>query len=270
MSLSRSIVARLNRNPLIDQLVYKTKHGPARGLKRQGGMGWLPTFVPRSHEWDAEETFLANLDWHELTIYDIGGDQGLFTLFFAHRAGENGQIITFEPNPQSFRRIQRNVSLNQFTNVRVLNIGIGSQRETLTFTFPANEPARGTATHSIANQIVSEASAIVGEIEVNSLDDEIARSRLPAPNFIKLDIEGMEYPALLGMQATLLQFRPRLFIEIHGADLQEKTLNIQQVVGLLEKLNYQMLHIESGSRVNQLNAEYAREGHLYCVPNEIA
>ena len=264
MSLKRRIIARLNRIALIDNHVYTANHGPARGLKRQGGMGWLPFFVPRIHEWKAEEAFLANMNWRGLTVYDVGGDQGLFSLFFAHRVGDQGQVVVFEPNRQSFERIQQNVRLNNFRHVRIMPIGLGEQRATLQFTFPALEPARGTAIPSIADQIKLNSSATVCEIEVNSLDDEIKRSALPVPHFIKVDIEGMEYPALRGMQETLRAYRPRLFIEMHGANMEEKIANGRRVVTFLEELNYQLWHVESGEKINSSNTARGCRGHLYC------
>jgi FkbM family methyltransferase len=264
VSIKRKIIGCINRIPFMDKIVYTAKHGPARGLKRQGGMGWLPTFVPRTHEWDAEEAFLASLDWRGMTIYDVGGDQGLFTIFFAHRAGDQGQVVVFEPNPQSCQRIRQNVQHNGFRNVRIIPLGVGERRATLQFTFPAFEPARGSAAPAIANLIKHEVSAAGCEIEVNSLDDEIRRSGLPAPHFIKLDVEGMEYYALKGMQETLKTHGPRLSIEIHGADLNDKRANVRQVVALLRELNYRIRHIESGETINSENADRACEGHLYC------
>ncbi len=264
MSIKRKIIGLINLVPLLDMHVYTAKHGPARGLKRQGGMGWLPSFVPRMHEWDAEEKFLANLEWRGLTVYDVGGDQGLFSIFFAQRVGDRGQVVVFEPNRQSCQRIRRNVQLNDFHNVRILPLGLGEQRAVLQFTFPALEPARGTAVPTIANQIKNEMSATGCEIEVNSLDDEVKRSDLPAPHFIKLDVEGMEYSALKGMQETLKIHHPRLSIEMHGADMNEKRTNVRRVVALLEELNYRIRHIESGERINSENADRACEGHLYC------
>ncbi len=227
-------------------------------------MGWLPSFIPRTHEWDAEEKFLAAMNWRGLTVYDVGGDQGLFTLFFAHQVGEQGQVVVFEPNPQSCRRIEQNTQLNNFTNVRLMPIGLGEKRATLQFIFPMLEPARGTAAPAIADQIKHETDATACEIQVNSLDDEVKRSALPLPDFIKLDVEGMEYPALKGMREILRTHRPRLSIEMHGADMEEKTANVRQVVALLEELNYQMHHVESGESISSVNAERAREGHLYC------
>jgi FkbM family methyltransferase len=259
-------VARLNRLPLIDNHVYVAKHGPARGLKRQGGMGWLPSFIPRVHEWDAEEAFLAALDWQGRTVYDVGGDQGLFSLFFAHRVGENGRVIVVEPNPRSCRRIQQNVRLNNLTNVRILPIGLGERRATIRLTVPLSEPARGSAVPAIADQIRREANVKQCEIEVNALDDEIVRSVLPPPDFIKIDVEGMEYEALKGMRRTLTTVRPRLSIEIHGATTEEKIANVRRVVALLEESRYRIRHIESQQAITGGNAEVAREGHLYCEP----
>ena len=264
MSLTRSIVARLNRLPLVDNHVYTARHGPARGLKRRGGMGWLPSFIPRIHEWDAEEAFLGGLEWRGKTVFDVGGDQGLFTLFFAKRVGETGQVIVMEPNPQSCRRIEQNIRLNDLHNVRLLPLGLGERRATVRLTIPLSEPARGTAVSAIADQIRTERKVKVCEIEVSSLDHEMADSALPAPDFIKIDVEGMEYDALKGMRGTLIAHRPRLSIEIHGATMDEKDANVRRVVALLQETGYAIHHIESQQEITSANAEQAREGHLYC------
>lgn len=264
MSVKREIVARLNHSPVMDSLVYTAKHGPARGLKRQGGMGWIPSVVPRTREWAAEEAFLESLEWKGLNVYDVGGDQGLFTLFFANRVGDTGQVVVFEPNPRSCVRIERNIDLNGFGNVRLIPYGLGAKDETVPFVFPLFEPARGSAVPEIAQQIQREPRAVVCEIEVRALDGERERTELPIPHFIKLDVEGMEYAALQGMSKTLKKHRPRLSIEIHGATMEEKLANVQRVVAFLESLDYYMRHLESGQRITRGNAERAKQGHLYC------
>lgn len=265
MSIKRRIVGQINQITIVDKHVYTAKHGPARGLKRQGGLGWLPTFIPRWHEWDAEEAFLNKLDWQAKTVFDIGGDQGLFTLFFARRVGSQGQVIVFEPNSRSCKRIQRNVELNGFRNVRIVPRGIGEVQAVMQFIFPVREPACGTAVLPIADVIGKDTAEVARcEISVNSLDAEIQQSDLPIPDFIKLDVEGMEYPALKGMSETLRRHRPRLSIEIHGANRDDKVNNVRRVVTFLKKLNYRMLHIESGTTITEKNIEQACEGHLYC------
>jgi FkbM family methyltransferase len=260
------IVKRLNCLSFVDSFAYTARHGIARGLRRQGGLGWLPSFVPRTSEWNAEEAFARRLFLRGQTVYDVGGDQGLYAIFFADRVGERGQVVVFEPNPASCRRIRRNAEINGLRNIRIVPMGLGERRERLPFTVPVHEPARGTAVPSIASHIRNEVRALLPgmEIEVVALDEEIPRSGLPRPDFIKLDVEGMEYPALKGMSRTLAEHRPRLSIEIHGADRQEKVDNVRRVVALLEGLGYRIRHIESGTAIDGTNADLACEGHLDC------
>ena len=264
MSVKREIVARLNHTPVIDSIVYTAKHGPARGLRRQGGMGWLPGVVPRSHEWSAEEAFLESLDWTGLNVYDVGGDQGIFTLFFANRVGARGQVVVFEPNPRSCARIERNISLNNFDNVRLMPFGLGDTHAMLPFIFPAFEPARGSASPEIARQIEGEPRAVVLDVEIYALDQARIENDLPIPHFIKMDVEGMEHAALRGMAETLRRYQPRLSIEMHGATMEQKEANARSVVMFLETVGYRMRHVESGQRIDGLNAHKARQGHLYC------
>jgi FkbM family methyltransferase len=264
VSVKREIVARLNHSPVVDSFVYTAKHGPARGLRRQGGMGWLPSVIPRTHEWAAEEAFLEGLDWQGLNVYDVGGDQGLFTLFFADRVGESGQVVVFEPNPRSCDRIQRNIDLNHFKNVRLMPYGLGAEYALLPFCFPAFEPARGSASPHIAKLIANEPRCVTCEIEVQALDEARFDNQLPAPDFIKLDVEGMELAALQGMSQTLKKWRPRLCIEMHGVTIEEKAANAQRVVAFMETLDYRIRHLESGERITSKNAERAKQGHVYC------
>jgi hypothetical protein len=51
-----------------------------------------------------------------------------------------------------------------------------------------------------------------------SIDDFVARENLPQVNFIKMDIEGAELPALQGAEETLRNFKPRLAISLYHRD----------------------------------------------------
>ena len=271
MSVKQRIVARINRLPLMDRIVYKAKHGPAAGLRRQGGLGWLPSFMPGMHEASAEINFLEHLAWKGLNVYDVGGDQGLFTLFFAHRVGKVGRVITFEPNPRSRERIRKNIQINGFENVRIMPLGLSMEPGSLEFTFPPSELSRGTAVPAIAANIKNEGGFKTIRIEVNSLDDEIVRSNLPVPHFIKIDVEGMEFPVLCGMRKTLIEHQPRLLIEIHGClSPEERISNTKKVNRLLEEVNYQARRIESDEVISDENVERIHGGHFFCQPKGLA
>lgn len=271
LSIKRKLISHLNRSPLLDNFVYTSRHGLSRGLKRQGGLGWLPSFIPRLHEWDAEEDFLGKIDFQGMTVYDVGGDQGLFTLFFASRVGKTGRVVTFEPNQTSLARIRRNIVINGLNNVTVIPRGLAESQDRLQFVYPASEPALGAVAYSMSEGVndipeveIQKQNMVHCEIEVNSLDNEIAQGSLPVPDFIKLDVEGMEYPALKGMVDTLCRHRPRLYIEMHGDSYSGKLANTRNVVAFLDRLGYRIRHIESGSSIDNGNVAVAVEGHLYC------
>lgn len=59
--------------------------------------------------------------------------------------------------------------------------------------------------------------------------DELAEQHF-VPDFIKMDIEGGEADALVGASAVLAQ-RPALLIEVHGADIEWRCLEILRGAG---------------------------------------
>src|SRR5215831_524624 len=142
MTLTKIIAVTLNR--LFKDHTYTSRHGLAKGLRRKGGLAFLPSFVPRSTEMIKEEVFIEALDLTGQTVYDIGGDQGIYTLFFARKVGEKGKVITFEPNPVSHAHIVTNVALNGFTHVEVRNVAVGEKAGKMIFAFPSKDPGRGT------------------------------------------------------------------------------------------------------------------------------
>src|SRR5215469_399575 len=100
--------------------VYRVRSGPARGMLRKGGLGFLPVnFGPT-----AEIQFLDNLNLAGKTVYDIGGFEGILTMFFARKAAA---VFTYEPNPRNYARCVENVRLNRLANVRVFNRGVSSK-----------------------------------------------------------------------------------------------------------------------------------------------
>jgi FkbM family methyltransferase len=262
MGLKKTVAVNLNR--LFKNHTYTSKHGLAKGLRRRGGLAFLPAFIPRSTEMLKEEVFIASLDLTGKTVYDIGGDQGIYTLFFARKVGPKGKVFTFEPNPFSYSHIMTNVELNDFTHVEVRNLALGESQGELTFAFPARDPGRGTADPLIRDQILREAGAKSITISVGTVDSLIADG-LPIPDFCKIDVEGLELNVLRGMKQALTHHRPDLFIEIHGADMAAKTANIRQVGAFILDHGYQIFHVESEQNLTAATIERAREGHIYCT-----
>jgi FkbM family methyltransferase len=232
---------------------YKIRRGVAVGLKRKGGFGFLPKAL------SPEEKFLLDLDWEGKTIYDIGGYEGVFTLFFAKSVGPAGRVLTFEPNPVNCRRIQENLSLNHLNNVQLFQIGLGAGQGKSKLVFWPDEPARGTINGDYQKSLQQKKKSDSIEIEIDSLDRQISFNQLPPPDFVKIDVEAAELDVLAGMNQTLKSWRPRLFVEIHsGVDVRRLAQN------LIEK-GYRLHHVESNTAIDLNNTPIAYNGHLYCT-----
>ena len=57
-----------------------------------------------------------------------------------------------------------------------------------------------------------------------------------------------------------------LYIEVHGADMEQKLANATAVVELLWLAGYRVQHVETGSVIDDPSKiGAARRGHLYCT-----
>ena len=257
-SLRHRLIAFVSMR-LFRNVTYTNRSGLAAGMRRRGGLGFLPLRVPET----AETKFLASLDLAGKSVYDIGGSEGVLTLFFARKAGA---VITYEPNPRNYQYCVDNVKLNGLTNVRIFNRGLSSEPGQLELTYDPLMPGAASGNAEVSHQIsatISAARTVL--IEAVTLDSEIETLKLPAPDFIKIDIEGMELNAPHGMMRTLSTHSPALLIELHGAELSDKISNARAVIELLVQSGYRIYCLESGKYVTGDTVDSHPPGHLYCT-----
>jgi FkbM family methyltransferase len=249
-SLRHRAIAWISRR-LFDRLTYTVRHGLIRGMRRRGGLGWTP--------WGAstrEESFWRDHDIAGLVVYDVGAFHGILTLFFASRCA---QVIAYEPNPVNHERLNANIALNKLSNVRVRRLAVGAGAGSGTLMY---DPAMAGG-----GSVRGEAAGTVSQtVEITTLDRDIAAASLPAPDLIKIDIEGWELEALQGAHATLAAHHPALFLEMHGETMREKQLKASAIVAFLCDAGYtDIVHVESGETIQPGNETVAAEGHLYCL-----
>jgi FkbM family methyltransferase len=257
-SLRHRVVSFISRS-LFGSYTYTIRHGLATGMRRKGGLGFLPFDSGET----AETRFLRALRLEGKVVYDIGAFEGVLTLFFASRAR---QVITYEPNPRNYAKCMENVRLNRLENVRILNRGVSDTAGSIEMIYDPLMPGAGSGEKAIADQIGSSVKAAQRlSIPVVPLDRDIAENGLPAPDFIKIDIEGMEFPALNGMRGTLEALHPALYIEMHGATAHEKLLNSQAVVKFLDEVGYRIHDVEEGDDLTPATLGNRCPSHLYCT-----
>jgi FkbM family methyltransferase len=241
-----------------DRITYTVRHGLLRGMKRRGGLGWIPERFSGSLA-SPESQFWEDLRLDGAVVYDIGAFHGLLTLFFARRAAK---VVSYEPVRENRARLLENIALNNIDNVTVRDVAIGAAAQTGVMQFDPLTPGFSKVVLPENGQSGSGG----GQIRVTTLDRDILEHSLPIPDFIKIDIEGFELDALRGARQTLSTRHPALFIELHGETMTEKKRNAAAVVDLLHELGYDHVrHIESGTEIRPGQTDTAAQGHLYCL-----
>jgi FkbM family methyltransferase len=259
-SRKQRAVAWVSRN-LFDGITYTVRHGLLRGMKRKGGLGWIPEWLMKE-EVTAESKFWESAPLRGATIYDVGAFHGMLTLWFAQHAD---QVVSYEPVAQNRARLLENISLNGIHNVTVRDVALSADAGAATMRF---NPLMPGGSKVILDKDAAQDHGLEsanGRVRVTTLDRDIEERGLPAPTFLKIDVEGFELDVLRGAAQTLARGRPSLFIEIHGETLAGKRSNAAAVVQFLSDSGYGAIkHIESGTEVRPGNSDAAAQGHLYC------
>ena len=195
---------------------------------------WLGTYEPELQQ--------AIMDWVRpgMVIYDVGANIGYMTLLFAKQVGESGKVFAFEALPSNFERLKNNVKLNRF-NGRVVPIAkaVADGSGGLLF-LPG--PSRGTgkvqgsAGREFGNANPNQAIPVKGV----SLDGIVFENENPAPDVVKMDIEGGEVLAIPGMRRILREQRPVVLLELHGPESARIAWESFTEAG------YKILHMSSG------------------------
>jgi len=240
--------------PLTRHIIYTTRSGIAAGLKRKGGLGFLPRAI------GDEERFYLGLDLTGKVVYDIGSYEGIFSMFAARAVGDSGMVIICEPNPWCFQNTRCNLELNHFgCKILMENVALSDARSTMKMVQPKREPARSTLNNDIAERIKTTEDFVTFETRVERLDDLVAERNWPAPDFIKIDTEGVELAVLKGAEQTLATHKPELLVEMDGTTPESWAANFRAIHRFLSGLGYGVWNLY-GKKLSETDSG----DYIYC------
>jgi FkbM family methyltransferase len=156
------------------------------------------------------------------TVIDAGANVGYMTLLAAVAAGPEGKVLTFEPHPELFAVIEKNVGAArkdfQIAQIELHNAALGDRSGTAELLLP-----EGLAANDGIARIATASDGAVGvriSVKMETLDDALQDG---IASVLKLDVEGFELQVLQGAAPALRSGRIRHIVfeehQIEGSDV---------------------------------------------------
>lgn len=173
-------------------------------------------------------------------ILDIGANIGLFTVNCAMATGVNGRVFSFEPEPVNFSFLKKNIALNKLSNVTPFQMAVSSRQGECTFYVnPLNKGDHrmyGDKAHT---------STIT--VPMTSIDAALKEHNVKV-DMIKMDIQGAEMQALVGMKETLSAVDgPCLLVEFWPYGLKISESDPAELLALLESKGFLFYMIDESN-----------------------
>lgn len=174
---------------------------------------------------DSIDLLISFLPKRNACVFDIGAHGGVYTIAIMKNC-KDSTVYSFEPLPND---LLNNLTLNELPTDKVFPVAVGKQKGT----------ANITVTNRSANYLTQDAEKNSKEVRVISLDEEWKANRIPSPHAIKIDIEGMEFPALQGGKEMLSQSKPLIVCEINS--LYERYYQkLEDFLNFMSELGYSL------------------------------
>ena len=163
---------------------------------------------------------LSNYLCENAIIFDIGANIGNHTLFFGIEK-KAAKIHAFEPIPQTFSILKKNIELNNLSDiVLAYNVAL------------SNEDSKASIKSFMMSDCGSTQLCKNTNGDINTVTLDLMKfENLERVDFVKIDTEGYEFFILQGAKEFLTKYRPIIFIEIFDE-------NRQKVDQLLSELKY--------------------------------
>lgn len=173
-----------------------------------------------------------------MTVVDLGAHVGYFSLLAAKLVGEKGRVFAFEPAPDNYTLLTKNIAINGYKNVIPIQKAVSNESGQIRLLL-----ADDSSQHTILPSSQTAEFVIVDSITL----DEFFKDKDCKIDVIKMDIEGAEMSALEGMANIIKENENlRIFTEFHPLLLQRSACS---PASFLNKL------IEYGFKVHLINNE---------------
>lgn len=137
-------------------------------------------------------------------LADIGANVGMYTVFAA--LARSARVVAFEPESRNYAVLNENLRLNKLADrVMALCAGLSDRRGVERLYL--SEVNAGSSCHSLGEAVGFDLKPRAAAFEQGTValrfDDLVAAGDIPAPDYVKIDVDGFEHRVIRGMEQTL-------------------------------------------------------------------
>jgi len=200
-----NLIVKKAVDKIISPIVGKgdIQRGPGRGLKIDSA-GRKLGYILGTSDYSEQRFLSSNLQPGDV-YYEIGANIGFFVLMAARQVGDSGHVYAFEPHPQAVDQLRKNVDLNGFKNVSVIESSAFDKDGTVKLDVGSDSGKSSVELRDDAEHVA----------QVDSLLLDTWSAEKPSPDAMKIDVEGSEVKVHHGSMKTIEECRPLLIVEVH-------------------------------------------------------
>ena len=226
-------------------------------------------FTPNSiTKWRVKTFFTKEpetLEWvdgfnnkEKIIFWDVGANIGLYSIYAALKF-DNIDITAFEPSTSNLRILSRNISENNLNDKIKINQLPLTDKNNKFLEMQESEFIEGYSMNTFGENLDFEGNSFVSKnkykILGTSMDYLIENKILEIPNYIKIDVDGIEHLILKGGRTFLKDKRIKsVQVEMNEIfkDQYEEVMNIMKISNFRLKHKEHNDEMEKSSKFNKI------------------
>lgn len=172
-------------------------------------------------------------------FFDVGSNVGCYSLFVAQKIGPTGCVYAFEPDPNCFDKLKRNVELNYYDDIKAKMVAVSNSRGE-------------AALHKNARKNINQAQSALAKLSSHekrvkvrkiTIDDFVEKESVAKIDVLKIDAQGGEMNVLDGGIKTIRKYMPKILVRVHEEKCRAHGHTSKEAIDTLLGLGYEVTEI---------------------------
>ena len=174
------------------------------------------------------------------TFIDVGANIGVISVMASKKVGKSGKVIAFEPEPDCFRLLQRNIGLHSCANVHALPVAVSNESGNISFFRDKRYSMLGSLSK---DNLMNGAEEMT--VQAVLLDEVLATGT--SISLIKMNVQGAEGFVIDGARNIIQQQLPLIITEFWRKGLRNANHSPRKFIEIFDLLGYEKYVVNYGT-----------------------